>query len=527
MGTYENFISYRRSDSSLAVKNIYDALLARGYNTFCDVYTLGSGKFGDELLKTIENSINFIVVLSPSTFDRCENEDDWLTKEIVYALEKEKNIIPIFVDGFVFPKSMPLAIEKLSNYNGLNFDVVYFEFFIDRLVNMFLFKDEASIIFEDADTRDFITENDQLIKYVGHSKNVKIPENILYIGEYAFKDHTEIEKILFPTNLIEIRSSAFERCLGLASVILPDSIISISPRAFNRCFNVNYLSLGKKLISIGDEAFSFCSNLKNIRIGPSVERIAASAFNNCTILTEFVLEESNKHFSTIDGILYDKHQTVLIRCPEGYSRNIVDVPTTVAKLGPWAFAKCIKVEDIRLPYSLTEVAAHAFEDCYNIRQLSLGDNVALFDLTAINGWSRDQRILTGNRFNPAINYSIQKKLKSQFSSDIVSEEKQKPILVKTTFESKNEAEKMARMLLDKKLIVAGQISKLHSIYIWDLKINSENEFELSCITNIENYQKIEKFIKENHSYELCQIIAIPIIHTSNEFLGWINEYVKK
>lgn len=69
MATFENFISYRRSESSLVVKIIYDALVSRGYNAFCDIFSLRAGEFGDDLLKTIDNATNFILVLTPTTLD--------------------------------------------------------------------------------------------------------------------------------------------------------------------------------------------------------------------------------------------------------------------------------------------------------------------------------------------------------------------------------------------------------------------------------------------------------------------------
>ena len=55
MQVFENFISYRRKDSSLEVRNIYDALIKKGYSTFCDVYSLKSGNF-DENIKEIEKA---------------------------------------------------------------------------------------------------------------------------------------------------------------------------------------------------------------------------------------------------------------------------------------------------------------------------------------------------------------------------------------------------------------------------------------------------------------------------------------
>lgn len=525
MATYENFISYRRSETSLVVKNIYDALLKRGYSTFCDVYSLGSGEFSNELLTTIDNVLNFIIVLTPTSLFRCELADDWLKKELMRALSKKKNIIPIFVDGFEMPQKLDSSIASLKDYNGLKFDVVYFDFFIDRLINMFLYKDESAIIFADAEVRDFIIEDNILIKYVGHAKNVKIPDCVEVIQESAFKDHTEVEKIIFPPNLKEIQTSAFERCLNLSSIVLPKSLVKIDSRAFNRCFNANYLALSPDLSIIGSEAFSFCSKLKNVRLGPLVKVIDPSAFNNCSLLTEFNVEDENDFFTSIEGILYNKDKSVLVRCPEGYSRNIVDVNDTTVEIGPWAFSKCSKLNDIQLPRGLKNIGIYAFKDCYNISKLSLGDMISSFELTALDGWSSEQKVIYSNRFSPALSYNIHKKLQTNLAS--TEEVNQSThILVKTTFESRIEAENMTRMLLDKKYIISGQISNLHSIYMWDDKKNSEDEFELSCITNLGQYKNIERFIKEHHSYELCQIFAIPILYTSKEFSNWINSYLK-
>lgn len=75
---YENFISYRRKDTSLEVKNLYDALLKRGYSTFCDIYSLGSGKFDEELQNVIDGCTNFILVLGSQSLNKCLDDSDWL-----------------------------------------------------------------------------------------------------------------------------------------------------------------------------------------------------------------------------------------------------------------------------------------------------------------------------------------------------------------------------------------------------------------------------------------------------------------
>lgn len=100
-------------------------------------------------------------------------------------------------------------------------------------------------------------------------------------------------------------------------------------------------------------------------------------------------------------------------------------------------------------------------------------------------------------------------------------------LIKTTFESEEEALNMAKMLLNKKLIVSGQIKEMHSLYMWKDELCNTNEFELTCFTEDRLYKEVEEFINKHHSYELCQIICIPITNISKEFCNWISSYTGK
>lgn len=100
-------------------------------------------------------------------------------------------------------------------------------------------------------------------------------------------------------------------------------------------------------------------------------------------------------------------------------------------------------------------------------------------------------------------------------------------LIKTTFESEEEVVKIAKMLLDKKLIVSGQIKEMRSLYMWKDELCDEKELELTCFTESRLYKEVEEFINSHHSYELCQIICIPITNISKEFGNWISSYIGK
>ncbi len=62
---------------------------------------------------------DFILVLSPNALNRCEDEGDWVRREVMCAMEHKKNIIPIMLSGFVWPAEMPKGMEELCNYQAL------------------------------------------------------------------------------------------------------------------------------------------------------------------------------------------------------------------------------------------------------------------------------------------------------------------------------------------------------------------------------------------------------------------------
>ena len=119
MEQYDIFISYRRDGGESTAKMIRDKLAEQGYRVFFDVESLRSGNFNTKLYSVIDECKDFLVVLSPGALDRCVNEDDWVRREIEYALMKEKNVVPVLTRGFQFPDRLPESIEPLRFRNGL------------------------------------------------------------------------------------------------------------------------------------------------------------------------------------------------------------------------------------------------------------------------------------------------------------------------------------------------------------------------------------------------------------------------
>ena len=98
----------------------------------------------------------------------------------------------------------------------------------------------------------------------------------------------------------------------------------------------------------------------------------------------------------------------------------------------------------------------------------------------------------------------------------------KYIVVTTACCSLEEAHGVINILLEKRLISCAQISNIDSSYYWQGKIEHKKEYLINMKTKKELYKEIEKTIKENHSYEVPEIIAYDIMFASNEFLDWID-----
>ncbi len=84
---YDVFVSYRRSSFESA-NLIAEKMRSKGFSVFFDVETLRSGKFNEQLYDVIDNCNDFILVLPPNALDKCHNEEDWVRRELIRAMQE-------------------------------------------------------------------------------------------------------------------------------------------------------------------------------------------------------------------------------------------------------------------------------------------------------------------------------------------------------------------------------------------------------------------------------------------------------
>lgn len=117
-------------------------------------------------------------------------------------------------------------------------------------------------------------------------------------------------------------------------IILPDTLKSISASAFYRCSNLNHISIPANVCSIGENPFFRCSRLEAI-----------------------IVDENNPHYSSIDGILYDKSASVLLAYPEGRQNSHYSVPQSVVSIDGSAFGYHTNLHTIYIGSNVTALPA--------------------------------------------------------------------------------------------------------------------------------------------------------------------------
>ena len=98
------------------------------------------------------------------------------------------------------------------------------------------------------------------------------------------------------------------------------------------------------------------------------------------------------------------------------------------------------------------------------------------------------------------------------------------IQVMTTTEKRQDAEKIAGILIEKRLAACVQIvGPVLSIYRWKKNIERAEEWQCHIKTRADFYGAVEAAIKANHPYATPEIIALPILQGSREYLAWLHE----
>ncbi|ACK71600.1 CutA1 divalent ion tolerance protein [Gloeothece citriformis PCC 7424] len=99
-------------------------------------------------------------------------------------------------------------------------------------------------------------------------------------------------------------------------------------------------------------------------------------------------------------------------------------------------------------------------------------------------------------------------------------------IVLVTTSSQEEAEAIAFALIESVLAACVTVMPVQSIYKWQGDIYNEQEWQLIIKTKLEQFQDLSDKVIELHSYDVPEIIALPIVDGSESYLTWIGENVR-
>ena len=136
------FISYRRANVPWVLA-INQYLMHSGYDVFFDFQNIASGDFEQIITENIQARAHFLILLTPSALDRCNEPNDWFRREIETALDCKRNIVPVMLEGFDFGDKKTVEyltgeLERVQHLNGLRIHADYFDAGMERLCKQFL-----------------------------------------------------------------------------------------------------------------------------------------------------------------------------------------------------------------------------------------------------------------------------------------------------------------------------------------------------------------------------------------------------
>ncbi|MBE6648656.1 MAG: leucine-rich repeat domain-containing protein [Ruminococcaceae bacterium] len=323
---------------------------------------------------TLPDSVNKI---GDSAFDCCISLKEVDFGEGVVSIGRNAFEFCIELESVKLPESLESlgcvsfsCCEKLKTVHmGSKLKEIGWSAFDDchEDIRFFLNEENPFLVCEDGV---FFSEDKKTLLYycnVKKNETYTIPEGIVKIAPYAFLNSENLKKVDFPQSIQIIDEMAFCNNSNLHIVTIPDSVTEI-----------------------GKGAFGGCINLERVYIGKGVSSELESVFVLSACISEISVSEENMHFSSVDGVLFNKDKTKLIMYPAAKGGVVYEVPSTVNEIGRGAFSNSnflgvilpdnlvsvgesafsnSTIEEINIPASVTSLGENAFRDCESLKKI--------------------------------------------------------------------------------------------------------------------------------------------------------------
>ena len=184
-------------------------------------------------------------------------------------------------------------------------------------------------------------------------------------------------------DLAEVTYNACESNSNLKTVDLSrlSHLREIDDYAFKGCSALTTIKLNSSTsLGIRTEAFANCTSLTTLNLTSNVYAFSASAVNGCSNLKTITVSTLNKYLCDVNGIVYSKDKTKLVRCPPGHNTTIFNhssFPSTLKEIGSEAFATCKKIQKVHIPYGVKSIRM-CFDECTGLTTLQIPSSATDF-----------------------------------------------------------------------------------------------------------------------------------------------------
>lgn len=225
----------------------------------------------------------------------------------------------------------------------------------------------------------------------------------------VFSGCQNLKKVIFPMGIEEIPDGILANSMGnvpITEIIIPDSVKKIGKYAFLGLDYLENIELPEQLAYIGDSAFYYCRKLKYIDIPKYVNYIGSECFRYCDQINVYNVDPFNNQYCSLDGVLYSKDLTKLIRFPSartgifyvddkvidiaayafsGCSLSMVSVSDSVKSIGDAAFTGSSVLSQVVLGEGITQINSFSFSNCISLKQIFLANKVNIIKACAFDG----------------------------------------------------------------------------------------------------------------------------------------------
>ena len=251
-----------------------------------------------------------------------------------------------------------------------------------------------------------ITEiSDQMLRENSSLTDVFIGKKVKKIGFWGFNLSDNIENIYYEGTKEEWNQIAVDSTgndiLKTANIIFnctDDSYAVCQPSRYDAELQMRYsISLGQVSIdgtseyiendvvipatidgypvtTIRERAFTFEPDMRSISIPASVSKIEGTFAVQCFNLENIYVDENNRYFSSLDGNLFNKEKTELLRYSIGNERREYTIPDTVTTIKSCAFTRLYSKLKLNIPANVTNIESHAFFNAHNLYYINVDEN---------------------------------------------------------------------------------------------------------------------------------------------------------